>query len=369
MKNYIFYLGILLLFLIACGGGDDDVYSPTPTDPNNTDDTIPDDTPDDTGSSDWLIPVSEVVDGGPGKDGIPSIDTPKFVSVSDSDLSFLKESDLVVGVLNNGLARAYPHPILDWHEAVNDKLNDKPVLVSYCPLTGTAFGWKGIAGGNSSTFGVSGLLYNANLILYDRNTDSHWSQLGLECVNGPLIRDVPELIDVVETNWGTWKALYPNSEVLSIDTGFSRSYGNYPYGNYKTDHEFFIFSVSPRNNSLPNKERVYAIINDGKSKVYQFEKFKNGRIVVENFNGTTYLIVGDENIINSFVLESTTVDLSFEYVFNNSEAFFKDNEGNKWSVFGTAIEGPRAGQVLKSTKSVVSYWFAIAAFYPSPEIY
>jgi len=370
MKKYTFYLGVLFLVLVACGEGNNDDFEQAPADTDYTDDTTPGDTtPGDTTSSTWLIPISEVKDGGPGKDGIPSIDTPKFVSASDAVLSFLKETDLVVGVFDNGSVRAYPHPILDWHEAVNDKLNGEPVLVSYCPLTGTAFGWKGIAGGNNSTFGVSGLLYNANLILYDRNTDSNWSQLGLTCVNGSLIGDVPELIDVVETNWGTWKTLYPNSEVLSSDTGFSRSYGNYPYGSYKTDHDFFIFSVSPRNSALPNKERVYAIINDGKSKVYQFDKFQNGKSIIESFNGTTYLIVGNENLINSFVLESNTVDLNFEYDFNNSETFFKDIEGNKWSVFGKAIEGPRKGQVLKAATSVVSYWFAIAAFYPNPVIY
>ena len=137
--------------------------------------------------------------------------------------------------------------ILDWHEVVNDKLDNQFVTISYCPLTGTAFGWSSVANGAKSTFGVSGLLYNTNLILYDRNTDSNWSQLELKCVNGALIGDEPILESVVETNWGTWKKLYPNTKVLSLETGFDRNYNFYPYGDYKTNHGYFLFTVSPSN--------------------------------------------------------------------------------------------------------------------------
>jgi len=92
------------------------------------------------------------------------------------------------------------------------------------------------------------------------------------------------------------------------------------------------------------------------------------KILKEIFEGTNYLIVGNENLINSFELNSNQLALNFTFSFNNSETFFTDNEGNSWNAFGTAISGPRTGEVLKSAKSVVSYWFAIAAFYPNPVI-
>lgn len=367
MKKQLFYVFIILLLFVACGGSSDDTLTLNPIETGNDDDN--DNTQGDNTSSDWLISLSEVKDGGPGKDGIPSIDSPRFIGANDSGADFLNDEDLVIGIVKNNEAKAYPHKVLDWHEIVNDNLNGDFVTINYCPLTGTAFGWESKSGGLKSTFGVSGLLYNTNLILYDRNTDSYWSQLKLQCVNGSLIGDEPVLESIVETNWGTWKKLYPNTKVLSLETGFSRNYGNYPYGDYKTNHNFFIFTVSPTNDELPSKERVYAIIDQDVSKVYQFRKFRDGKVIKEMFNGKEYLVVGNENLINSFELNESQSNLTFEYDFTNTEIFFKDDEGNKWSIFGEAIGGPRAGETLKASKSVVSFWFAIAAFYPNPERY
>jgi len=352
MKNISFYIFLLMLTLMSC----------------NDNSNVPNQTPT-TNNDNWLIPVNEVKDGGPGKDGIPSIDNPKFIDISQTNPAFLNDSDLVIGTVNGSEAKAYPHVILDWHEVVNDKINEDFITINYCPLTGTAFGWESKANGTKSSFGVSGLLYNTNLILYDRNTDSNWSQLRLQCVNGTLISNKPILVSVVETNWGTWKKLYPNTKVLSTDTGFNRTYGNYPYGDYRTNQNFFLFTAIPSNDALPNKDRIYAILDGDKSKVYQFSDFENGKVFIDEFNKKKYLIVGNENLINAFELSDELLDLDFEYGFNNSEVFFKDNEGNKWSIFGKAIDGPRKNEVIKVSRSVVSYWFAIAAFYPNPEIY
>lgn len=355
----------LFIFIVSCSGGNGvDIV----TNPNqNTNQPNPP-------SNDWLIPLSQVKDGGPGKDGIPSIDSPIFIPADDPGTSFIANSDLIIGILKGDNIRAYPHSILNWHEIVNDLFSVDFVVVNYCPLTGTAFAWDGIADGTKSEFGVSGLLYNANLILYDRNTDSHWSQLKLQCVNGELIGDEPTLLDIIETDWATWKSLYPNSEVLSRQTGFynENQYLEYPYGDYRTDNNYFIFTATPLNNALPSKERIYAIIDDDLSRVYQFSKFTNGNSIKEEFNGKSYLIIGDENLIKAFELTGDYKSLEFEYKFQDTslqDGFFADNEGNIWSAFGEALSGPRIGERLVPSKSVVSYWFAIAAFYPNPEIY
>lgn len=361
MKKNVFYLFVCSLLLISCSSSDIN----NDTGPSGNDGTSGNDGG--TSFNQWLIPISQVKDGGPGKDGIPSIDNPNFTSVNNAN--FLSDNDLVVGVVMDNEAKAYPHIILDWHEVVNDEINGTPLTLNYCPLTGTAFGWESVTNGTKTTFGVSGLLFNANLILYDRSTNSNWSQLRLECVNGSLIRHKPTLINVVETNWKTWKMLYPNTQVLTRQTGFSRSYGTSPYGDYSTNNNRFIFRPEITNSALPNKDRVYAIIDGGKSKVYQFSNFNNGNIIRDSFNGTNYLIVGNRDIIYGFKLSSEHANLTFEYDFSGSEAFFKDNEGNKWNIFGKAIEGQRTGETLLGAKSVMSYWFAIAAFYPNPEIY
>ena len=292
-----------------------------------------------------------------------------FSASASASFHLLADEDLVVAVVIGDDIKAYPHAILDWHEIVNDVIGSDFITLNYCPLTGIAFGWNSMADGANTTFGVSGLLYNTNLILYDRKTGSNWSQLRLQCVNGSLKGDEPQLVNVVETTWKTRRTLYPNTKVLSLNTGFSRNYNNYPYGDYKTNQNFFIFTPSPLNSALPNKERLYAIMDENVAKVYQFQKFSGGKAIKDMFQGKDYLVVGNENIINSFELNASQSSLTFEFSFTNGEQFFKDNEGNKWSVFGKAIEGPRVGGVLKTSKSVVSFWFAIAAFNPNPVIY
>ena len=112
-----------------------------------------------------MIPVIEIKDGGPGKDGIPSIDQPKFDKNVEENVEGLDGDELVIGIYVNGEARAYPHYIMDWHELVNDNIGNDAIALSYCPLTGTAFAWGGASGGSESTYGVSGLLYNSNLIM------------------------------------------------------------------------------------------------------------------------------------------------------------------------------------------------------------
>lgn len=347
----IFTFLSVVVFLVACNSSV--AVEENPNNGNNN-----------GNNSEWLIPISEVRDGGPGRDGIPSIDNPVFVNSTSAN--FLNDDDLVIGIVNNDELKVYPHLILDWHEVVNDEIGGESIAISYCPLTGTAFGWKN----QNSTFGVSGLLYNANLILYDRGTNSNWSQLNLQCVNGELIGNVPVAKGVIETNWRIMKKLHSNIKVLSLDTGFSRNYGVYPYGDYRTNHDKFIFPVNVLNSSLPNKERVYAIIDGGVSKVYRFGDFNSGLAIKDSFNGKTFLIIGNGEVFNSFELNGTLSSLTFEYVFNSrTESFFKDNEGNEWDVFGKSISGPRKDQTLTPAKSVVSYWFAIAAFYLNPEIF
>ena len=125
--------------------------------------------------NEWLIPEGLVRDGGPGKDGIPAISDPKFTQASAVD--YLKDEDLVIGLKYNEEIKVYPHIILDWHEIVNDEIDEFAFALTYCPLTGTAINWNRKLNGITTTFGVSGLLYNSNLIPYDRETDSNWSQM------------------------------------------------------------------------------------------------------------------------------------------------------------------------------------------------
>ncbi|WP_373496171.1 DUF3179 domain-containing (seleno)protein [Aquiflexum sp.] len=130
-------------------------------------------------SGEWLIPRDQVFDGGPGKDGIPALTNPELIQTSAA--SYLNDNDLILGFVNGGETRAYPHKILNWHEIINDDLGTESVSVIYCPLTGTGIGWDRNFTAGKTTFGVSGLLYNTNVIPYDRKTDTNWSQLWNRC--------------------------------------------------------------------------------------------------------------------------------------------------------------------------------------------
>ena len=325
----------------------------------------------DSASSDgWLIPEGEIRDGGPGKDGIAAISNPKFIPIEE--VSFLLESDLIIGIQTGDFVRAFPHPILDQHEIANHTIENTSFALTYCPLTGSGIAWDTSEFTLDRTFGVSGLLYNSNLILYDRETDSNWSQMLNLCVNGELRGKEAKQIHVVETTWETWKKLYPQSMILSTETGFSRNYSIYPYGNYKTS-DSLLFPVSREDNRLHKKERVHGVIVGEKTKVYPIFTFLGtSKVINETFNDLQIVVAGsaEKNFAVSFERKLTdgTV-LIFEPADGELPVIMMDNEGTRWDVFGNGVLGPRAGTKLIPTSSYLAYWFAWAAFYPVPEIH
>ena len=368
MKSNYFLISMLFIFLscspdreitLGGNGGKDDNSSNVDNSNSNT-----------GVKGVWVVPNDEVYDGGPGKDGIPSIDKPIFVESNNVIVSsYMDDDDLIVGIVNGNKAKAYPHKILDWHEVINDDVFGEKVTISYCPLTGTAFGWESSVNNKFSEFGVSGLIYNSNLILYDRETDSHWSQLRLLCVNGELIEYKPSVVNVIETTWKLWKEMFPETKILSNEQGFNRNYSEYPYGVYKEDHEFFLFPVSRFNDAIDNKERVHAIVHEESVKVFQFSDFGNGTAIKSKFLSQDILVVGNEKMINSYFLNEQQSSLEFDYDYSGPNYLFKDNEGNKWNVLGVAVEGPRKGEILKATTSLMTFWFAVPPFFLNVEIY
>ena len=339
---------------------------------NSDSDTISPDS-----NSAWDIPSSEVVSGGVGRDGIPSVDNPQFLPASQ--ITYMQEEDLIVGFLSDGEIKGYTHPVLDWHEIVNDRVGDTPIAITYCPLTGSAIGWDRRVDGQETTFGVSGLLYNTNLIPYDRLTETNWSQMGLRAVNGALRGRNANLHQVVEMPWSTWKAMYPEAEVLTTATGFTRNYGSYPYrrGNgqdYRED-DFLLFSVDPFDERLPVKERVLGVTVEGSARAYRFSSFDGGGIKLkeDELQGHDIVIVGSKalNFLAAYERRPKEDDslLTFTPVQEALPVVMEDDEGNHWDVFGRAVSGPRQGQRLKQLPSYIAYWMAWAAFNPETDIY
>lgn len=352
MNKLLFFLVIFTLCISACSDGQED------------------DTPI---NSDWLIPASQIFDGGPGLDGIPSVDEPKFTSTNE--INYMNDDDLIIAFKSGDVIKGYTHNILDWHEIINDNIGDKSIALTYCPLTGTSIAWNRMINGKITTFGVSGLLYNSNIIPYDRETKSNWSQMRLECVNGELSGTKPEVFQVTEMSWATWKEMFPDGSVVTTATGFSRSYGSYPYFNaqgedYRVD-TWLLFPVDPADTRLDSKERVLGVIIAGKAKAYRFGSFTDESITIKEdaFEGKNLIIIGSEpkNFIAAF--ENNLNLTGLEPSISNNESIMKDGEGNEWNIFGEAISGPRAGQKLNNVHSFMGYWLGWGAFYPDLEIF
>jgi len=322
-------------------------------------------------NGEWLIPIDEVRDGGPGKDGIPALENPSFTAPSSA--TYLADNDLVLGYVSGSIAKAYPHSILDWHEIINDDINGTALAITYCPLTGTGSSWGRKINGSVTTFGVSGLLYNSNLIPYDRSSNSNWSQMRLDCVNGELIGTHIVTYQLVETTWETWKVMYPNTTVVSESTGHNRNYGNYPYGDYRTNQSKILFPVNNTDDRIPNKERVHGILENGNAKVYSINLFDETIRVIDDNIGSASIVVAGSKTKNIIVSFNTTLSdgssLSFEAVQDSLPILLKDDEGTRWDVFGNGVSGPGMGKKLTPTTSFIGYWFAWAAFYPDVEIY
>ncbi len=348
------YLSLLIVFyfLLLGAGCDESTNSSTDT------------------SGEWLIPKDQIFDGGPGKDGIPALLNPQVSDIAS--INFLEDADLVIAIKFGDEVRVYPHPILDWHEIINDEINGNKFAITYCPLTGSGIAWNRVLNGQETTFGVSGLLYNTNLIPYDRATQSNWSQMKMQCVNGSLIGTSAPVLPLIETSWKTIKQAYPNAKVVTTETGYSRSYDLYPYGDYKTNNDLLIFPVSPDDTRLPRKERVLGAFINGINRAYKFQD--NGSeitLFTDNVDGNTIVVISCKEKNLNTVFQSTLDDgtnVSLSPVQNELPIILTDSEANKYDLFGEVIAGPKKGSKLKSVSLMTAYWFGLAAFYPNISI-
>lgn len=215
-----------------------------------------------------LIPESEILQGGPPRDGIPAIHEPVFISAGQAN--FLESTDRILGLEIDGQSRAYPIRILNWHEVVNDKINDIEFSITYCPLCGTGIAFKGTEKASGIRFGVSGLLYNSDVLLYDLSTESLWSQILGKAVSGSRKGEKLVKLPLEHTTWEAWQKKYPASLVLSEKTGFLRDYDRDPYAGY-ADTASIYFPISEK---LPEryhpKELVIGLELDGKHMAFPF---------------------------------------------------------------------------------------------------
>ena len=313
-----------------------------------------------------LVPLEKIHSGGPPKDGIASIDNPNFLTAEQGN-QFLEDQDLVLGLFLEGKARAYPHRILVWHEIVNDKFGGIPVVVTYCPLCFTGVAYERILGGDEVEFGVSGLLYNSDLVMYDRKTDTLWSQITGQAIVGELTGMKLKRINLETITWGDWKKLHPDTQVLSTDTGFVRDYGSSPYTGYEVSSNI-LFPVDNTDSRLHNKEIVYGVEFGGIAKAYPMKSVRTAGLVNDLVGGRSILVLYDTeaNVVRIFDRESDGQILEFEL----SEGKVIDRQTQTvWNSDGEAVSGALKGKALDLLVAPSHFWFAWVAFNPQTDLF
>jgi hypothetical protein len=238
------------------------------------------------------IPASEILAGGPPRDGIQALNRPATIPATQADWP---NQELILGIVVGGRARAYPVAILNWHELVNDTLGGESILVSFCPLCGTGMIFDRSVAGSVRAFGVSGLLYQSDLLMYDRESESLWSQISAEAVVGPLLGKRLRLLRSRMDNWGNWRRDHPDTSVLSRNTGHRRDYSRSPYQGYSTSKDlYFPAPTDPRYH--PKMPTLGMRIPGEGSRAYTASELaENGGSVAENFLGRAVRVSYDAN--------------------------------------------------------------------------
>ena len=323
------------------------------------------------GTAFCTIATDQLYDGGVGKDGIPALSNPPLVSVRDID--FLDDADRVVGVNLNGRWIGVPHNVLWHHEIVNLGRTGRRVAVTYCPLTGSSlvFDRRTVDG---AEFGVSGLLYLNNLVMYDRNQpESQWAQMTRSGSCGPRAGDPLATLPVIEMRWSSWRVLFPNSLVVSEETGHRRDYNRYPYGAYEAlDNVETIFPVPSLDVRRPPKERVLGIPNSGTGGLaLPFGALDAGGAVraVHVEVDTALVVFWDRAAEAATAYRPVWNGRSLTFEVRDGEIVDRETE-SVWRIDGQAIRGELEGATLPAVEEAyVAFWFAWALFQPQTRLW
>ena len=327
------------------------------------------------------VPLDEIRSGGPPPDGIPPIDDPVFESVEAAG-EWLEPQDPVMLVEHDGEARAYPLAILTYHEIVNDRIAGDPMLVTYCPLCNSGLVFDPTVDGEVLDFGTSGRLWKSNLVMYDRDTRSLWSQFTGEAIVGDRLGAQLDRLPMQMVALSEFEARWPDGEVLSRDTGYSRPYGENPYVGYDSTDSPFLFD-GETDGPLPQMARVISTGGEDDPVAYPWEALEQERVIADEVDGEPVAVlwapgtasaldtrtISDGEDVGAAAVFHTVVDgdeLTFE---PDGDERFRDVEtGSTWTVLGEATDGPLAGTQLERMTHDDTFWFVQHAFRPDTRV-
>ncbi|MGQ0655946.1 MAG: DUF3179 domain-containing protein [Betaproteobacteria bacterium] len=327
------------------------------------------------------VDLAEIESGGPPKDGIPSIDRPRFVAARDAR-AWLKPKEPVIVLRLGGEARAYPIQILTFHEIVNDVLAGVPVAVTFCPLCNASMVFDRRVAGRVLDFGTTGKLRLSDLVMYDRQTESWWQQFTGKGIVGhyagtPLARLPSEIVSFED-----FRAAHPAGLVLSRETGHARPYGRNPYAGYdRIEQSPFLLRGVP-DPRLPPMERVLSVSEGGKNRLYPLSLLERHPVVNAALGPTPYVVFAKPGMASPLdsaqIAEGRPIPAAtaFQRRLDDRVLEFEMRAGRRidvqtgseWNLLGEAVAGALKGRRLPPLDSGVHFAFAWLAFNPESEI-
>jgi thiol-disulfide isomerase/thioredoxin len=393
VTRFALFLGLMALALTACSAattGSTPTPAPVTPTPSPGGRLLPEEPPPLGATAEFStdfgkhsVPYSEILSGGPLKDGIPAIDEPKFVSVQEAD-GWLDPQEPVILVQVGEEVRAYAVQILMFHEIVNDIVGEVPVVVTYCPLCNTGIAFERTVDGQVLDFGTTGRLRYSNLVMYDRQTESWWQQATGQAIAGELTLQELTLVPASLISWADFKKAHPGGKVLSRDTGFSKPYGINPYAGYdNVDRQPFLF-VGPETPSvLPQMARVLTVDLNQEAVAYPYDVLQKVRVVNDRVGGVPIVVLWTPGTASA--LDTGTVaggdDIGSATTFSreldgetltfvlDGDRIVDEQTDSEWNLLGHAVSGPKEGKQLEPVVSVNHFWFSWTAFRPETRVY
>ncbi len=327
-----------------------------------------------------VVNPDDIVSGGPPPDGIPPIDNPNYAPISEVDF-IADDNEGVIVVEINGETKAYPIQILIWHEIVNDEVGGVPVTVTYCPLCNSALVFERQFGDRLLDFGTSGELYQSALVMYDRQTESLWAHFTGQGIVGHYAGAQLQLVPAQTLGWGSFVEAFPDAEVLTPDTGFSRRYGENPYVGYDDASTSPIggFISQPIDDQFGAKDRVVGVIdNSGTYAILLDELSADGAVEIEAGDRTLVVfqrgglnssledrnIAGGRDVGQTGAFVAAAPDGTALTFTRDGETFTDEETESTWDILGRAIDGPLAGEKLEAVPHVDTFWFSWSTYQP-----
>ncbi|MHC4474922.1 MAG: DUF3179 domain-containing protein [Planctomycetota bacterium] len=335
-----------------------------------------------TNTAKRLIELYELEAGGPGKDGIPAIDNPRFTETHKARM-WLRPAEPVIAVAVDGQAKAYPLQILIWHEIINDRIGDVPLLVTFCPLCYSANVYERTVEQKQYSFGVSGMLRYSNLVMYDRQTETLWQQVTGKALVGDMVGSTLKSIPAQIISFDQFRSAYKDGLVLSRKTGYRRNYGRNPYVGYDDISKRPFMLRAQTDDRLRPMEKIVTVSINGANKAYPYGITRKRRVINDVVGGKPMVVFHDKAAVSAldqpymarsrqvgstgvFQREVDGQRLSFRY---KDGEFYDDQTESIWNITGQAVQGPLEGKKLTPVAHGDYFAFVCLVFKPETDIY